>query len=176
MSRVYARCERLTELDDEDDGCEGRINATDGVEGRRALVLCLRAAADRVLTQDVGVLARGMQDDEEEVPRHAEVDQEVNVQPDSIRGHERLLAHDHANEAVVRAKRKSVTSEDKYTSYVPDRRNEEEERLDNRTTNKGSALLTREPVRSLRYIHCHSPGRLGKKRTHTGDFKPKDDG
>ena len=49
-----------------------------------------------------------MQDDEEEVPRHAEVDQEVDVQPDGIRGHERLFAHDDAYEAVVRTEREWV--------------------------------------------------------------------
>src|SRR6266702_3689660 len=62
---------------------------------------------------------------------------------------------------------------DMYARYVPDGGNEEKERLDNGATNDGPALFTREPVRSLGYIHCHSPGRLGgKKRTHTGDLEP----
>ena len=119
MSRVVARHggakKRLTELDDEDQRREDCISAADGVENRRALVLAL-CIADRVLAQDLGVLARGVHNDDEEIPRNAEVEQEVDVQPDGIRGYERLLAHDHTNEA-VRAERK-VSGQCRYVCRV----------------------------------------------------------
>lgn len=48
-----------------------------------------------------------VQDVEEQVRCHAEVDQEVNVQPDGVCGYESLLANDRTNEA-TRARNKSV--------------------------------------------------------------------
>jgi hypothetical protein len=47
---------------------------------------------------------RNVQDGEEEVPRHAETDQEVYVQPDGVSGYKRLLAHDNANEPAMQVK------------------------------------------------------------------------
>ena len=60
--------------------------------------------ADRVLAQGLGVCARGVHDDDEEVSRHAEVEQEMDVQPDGIRGHECLLAHNYTNESVPKGR------------------------------------------------------------------------
>ena len=162
---------RLTELDYEDERRKCYIDTADGVEDRRALVLALRVA-DRVLAQGLGVRVRDVHDDEEEVSRHAEVEQEMDVQPDGVRGHERLLAYDYTNKSV---QGRSVVVVN-ISWHIPDGRNEEEERLDNCTTNESPALFTCELVRILGKIECHSLGKFGKKRSHTGDFEPKDDG
>jgi hypothetical protein len=61
-----------------------------------------------------------VQDVEEQVRRHAEVDQEVNVQPDGVCGYEGLLANDCTNEA-TRARNRSVIGEKVRLSLsVPD--------------------------------------------------------
>ena len=57
-----------------------------------------------MLTKGNSVLMRNVQDGEEEVPRHDEVDQEVYVQPDGVSGYKRLFAHDGANEPARRVK------------------------------------------------------------------------
>jgi hypothetical protein len=56
------------------------------------------------VTKGNSVLMRNVQDGEEEVPRHAETDQEVYVQPDGVSGYKRLLAHDNANEPAMQVK------------------------------------------------------------------------
>ena len=106
---------RLTELDYKDERRKRYIDTADGVEDRRALVLALRVA-DRVLAQGLGVRVRDVHDDEEEVSRHAEVEQEMDVQPDGVRGHERLLAYDYTNKSV---QGRSVVIVDIYRSTYP---------------------------------------------------------
>lgn len=111
----YGVGKRLTELDYEDERRKCYIDAADGVEDRRALVLALRVA-DRVLAQGLGVRVRDVHDDEEEVSRNAEVEQEMDVQPDGVRGHERLLAYDYTNKSV---QGRSVVIVDIYRSTYP---------------------------------------------------------
>lgn len=105
--KVKKKCERrrmrwrgigpLTKLHDKDKRRKPRVQATNGVEERTTLILCL-LIFEHILAQGDGVCIRGMQDDEEEVDCYTEVDQEVDVQPDCISRYEGQLAHNGTNE------------------------------------------------------------------------------
>jgi hypothetical protein len=165
---------RLTELDEKDERREGCIGAANGVEERRTLALALRVV-DRVLTQNIGVFARGAQDDREEVSRHAEVDQEVDVQSDGIRGHERLLAHNHTNETVGAEGQRRLRIRIPRSTYPTDEMRKKSVSTIAPPINALRSLLVSSSASWERYTVI-SLGRLDKKRSHTSNFEPKNDG
>lgn len=87
----------LTKLHNKNKRRKSRIQATNGVEERTTLILCLHIF-EHILAQGGGVCICSMQNDEEEVACYTEVDQKVDVQPDGVSRYKGHLARNGTDE------------------------------------------------------------------------------